>query len=125
MHALALVIVPGGRGTAYGKADRLLGRTAPGYVDYWGFGGRFRGRLRALKLVPDGHAWPEAIPVSRVPKPVPDELLPVVLVTPRGAWVWEPVVPGEAARAEWIARVNRLVTKYRGGHTAVILDVHF
>lgn len=125
MHVFTLVITPGSRTTAYARAGRLLTRTAAQGIDYWTPGGRFRGRLQELGLVPEGDPWPEAIPISRIPRPVPERLLPIILVTPRGAWLWEPVGDDQATKAKWAARVNRLINQYSGGHTAVLMDTHF
>lgn len=51
--------------------------------------------------------------------------MPVIVVTPRGRWLWEPLEEDEAVRAQWLARLNRIIGKYSGGHTAVLMDVHF
>lgn len=124
MHTFTLVIVPGSRTTAYNRAGHLIARTANRGVDYYDAGGRWSGRLQELGLVPADDPWPEAIPVSRIPQPVPDRLIPITFITPRGAWLWRPVEETKKTEAAWVARVNRLVDKYRGGHTAVMVDVH-
>lgn len=122
MHVFTLVITPGSRGTSYGRASRLLTRAASRGFDRWGPGGRFAGRLQELELVLAGDPWPEAIPASRLPSPLPELLIPAALVTPRGAFLWRPVDGRRAST--WRRRVNRLVDQYRSGHTVVFMDAH-
>jgi hypothetical protein len=54
---------------------------------------------------------------------LPELLIPAALVTPRGAFLWQPVDGRRAST--WRKRVNRLVDQYRGGHTVVFIDAHY
>jgi hypothetical protein len=122
MHVFTLVITPGSRTTSYSRASRLVQRASSQGFDYWYAGGRFAGRLQQLGLVPPNDPWPDAIPASRLPTPLPLLLVPPALVTPRGAWLWRPLDDGKASA--WAHRVNRLVDQYRGGHSVVLMDAH-
>lgn len=122
MHIATLVITPGSRGSSYARADRLLFKAANDGFDYSRLPGIWGEVLRDLELLPTDDPWPYAIPTSRLPAPIPTELVPAALVTPRGAFLWKPIEEAEA-RA-WERRVNRLIDKYRGGHTIVLLDAH-
>lgn len=74
-------------------------------------------------MVPEGDRWPDAIPASRLPSPLPEEVIPVALVTPRGGFLWKPL--DRRKRSTWARRVNRLIDRYRGGHSVVMMDAHF
>lgn len=122
MHVLTEVIVPGPRTTAYGRGGRLAERAIPRSYDYWGIGGIWGGLFASLDLTSVDDRWPDALPVGYLPAPLPDDLIPGALVTPRAGWLRSP--PGDSYAPAWIARVNRLIDKYRGGHTLVIFDAH-
>ncbi|MEJ7893344.1 MAG: hypothetical protein WKF94_11960 [Solirubrobacteraceae bacterium] len=122
MHVFTVVITPGSRGTAYERAYRLSSRAAAESFDWWMVGGRFSGRLQELGLLPADDPWSEAIPASRLPSPLPNLLVPPALITPKGAFLWEPLRGPKATT--WTQRVNRLIDQYRGGHTVVLMDGH-
>ncbi|MGI9021546.1 MAG: hypothetical protein ACR2G3_12655 [Solirubrobacterales bacterium] len=122
MHVPTLVITPGSRARSYQRASRLVERAASQGFDYWRIGGLFDGELDELALVAADDRWPHAVPASRLPSPLPARLIPVALVTPKGAFLWKPL--DEAKAEAWRTRVNRLVDQYRGGHTVVLMDGH-
>lgn len=123
MHVFTAVITPGSRGTAYKRASRLIGRAASQGFDYWYVGGRFEDRLLTAGLLQPGDPWPEAIPITRLPRPLPLDLVPAALVTPRAGWLWAPLQGGRSNEG-WRARVERLLSKYSPGHTLVLFDAH-
>lgn len=125
MHSFGLVIVPGSRGTAYERVQRLMLRSFPNGVDGWRPGGRFDERLPELGLTSVDDPRPDAVPVSFLPSPIPDTLVPSIFITPRGAWLWSGGTITKREQRAWAERINRLVDKYRGGHTAVVLDIHY
>jgi len=128
MHVATLAIAPGSRARAYGPAFDLAERSGGKGFDYWQYGGytAWGTVLGDLDLAAEDDPYPHAVPVSRLPSPLPGELIPMAFVTPRGAFLWGPI--GEEGDrfndGAWTDRVNHLVDKYRGGHTAVLLDGH-
>jgi hypothetical protein len=54
MHIYTAVITSGPTGTAYREAAALMARAVPGYVDHWGIGVTFEGRLAGLGLTEAG-----------------------------------------------------------------------
>lgn len=60
--------------------------------------------------------------LKKLPAPIPERLVPAVLLTPRAAWLWAPT--GGTLAPAWTARVNRLIDKHRAGHSLVVFDAH-
>ncbi len=60
--------------------------------------------------------------MGKLPRPIPGELVPHALVTPRAAFLWSPIE--DEKREARVERVNRLLDKHRGGQTLVLFDAH-
>ena len=109
---------------SYARASQLVADSGSETFDYIGFGSPVFGDFADRGLVPAETHWRAAMPVADMPESVPDDLVPALLISPRGARMWQPLDSGEETTAKWRSRVNRIIDEYRDGHTVVLVDAH-
>jgi hypothetical protein len=110
-----------------------------GYWDWCRIGGRWDKAIRGeeAESADNGFNFGDkhteirnnALPVSELPSPLPDDRIPFALVTPDGEWHqrgkmgWFASVSKEMPRAEWDAKVRALLAT-NGDAIAVGVDCH-
>ena len=116
------VIVQGRRHTAIRLAsERLNGLLNRERIDSYAIPGYYPDALPHVDPADPANV-PAVELVERLPRPIPQSLVPHSYVSEGGRFFWGPI--DEHDRHEWQAKMERLLDRHRQEHCLVIADVH-